>query len=215
MQTDLTRLGSASPLESRKQTWVQTERAVHEAWAELCNTKPRAAALLHIMVAHMDSRAALVASRETLAELAKVSVATIKRSVADLKAGHWIQVVQVGGKGGVNAYAINSRVAWGDERKHLAFAAFTATVLASRSEQEPQDLIEASPLRRIPTLYRGERQLPVGAGTTPPVQEQLPGVEHDMPALREDETLDRGTGEILSLPSPIHDDDTMKRLRNI
>ena len=151
MQADLTRLGSSSPLESRKQTWVQTERSVHEAWAALCSTKPRAAALLHTMVAHMDSRAAIVASRETLAELANCSVATIKRSVADLKEGKWIQVVQVGGKGGVNAYAINSRVAWGDERKHLPFAAFTATVLASRKEQEPQDLIESAPLRRLPT----------------------------------------------------------------
>lgn len=211
MQADLTRLGSSSPLDSRKQTWVQTERSVHEAWAALCSTKPRAAALLHTMVAHMDSRAAIVASRETLAELANCSVATIKRSVADLKEGKWIQVVQVGGKGGVNAYAINSRVAWGDERKHLPFAAFTATVLASRKEQEPQDLIENAPLRRLPTLYRGERQLPAGDGGAPPVQQDLPGVENEVPAIQE--KTDLVTGEIT--PVQVDEADMTRRLRNI
>jgi hypothetical protein len=146
------------------------------------------------MVAHMDKRAALVASRDTLAELAKCSVATVKRSVADLKAGRWIQTVQMGGKGGVNAYVINSRVAWADERKHLAFAAFSATVIASAVEQDtPYD---ETPLRRIPTLYPGERQLPVGPGEPPPTQAELTGMESDPPALLGNETIDADTGEI-------------------
>jgi hypothetical protein len=136
------------------------------------------------MVAHMDKRAALVASRGTLANLAKCSIATIKRSVADLKAGQWIQTVQMGGKGGVNAYVINSRVAWADDRKHMAFAAFTATVIASASEQD--DPYDETPLRRIPTLYRGERQLPQGPGTPPPAQPELAGMESDPPAIQID-----------------------------
>lgn len=212
MRTDLTRLGSASPLASTRQTWVQTERAVHEAWGRLCTEKPRAAALLHVMVAHMDSRAALVASRETLATLAKCSTATIKRSVADLKEGNWIQVVQLGGKGGVNAYAINSRVAWGDERKNLPMAFFTATVLASAREQDQLELTNDAPLRRIPTLYRGEEQLPEGPGSAPPVQQELPGVANDLPAIREN--IDLVTGEITALPQS-DDAAITRKLRNI
>lgn len=142
----------------------------------------------------MDHQSALVASRATLAELENCSEATVKRAVADLKSGSWIEVVQVGGKGGVNAYVVNSRVAWADKRERLPGAIFTATVLASISEQES---IETTPLRRIPTLYQGERQLPVGDGAPPPAQPELDGIENDPPALRLGEQINRDTGEIM------------------
>jgi hypothetical protein len=172
---------------------VQTERTSHEAWAVLVKNKPRAAALLHTIVAHMDHQSALVASRETLASMADCSVATVKRAVADLKEGNWLEVVQVGGKGGVNAYVVNSRVAWANNRKQLPGAIFTATVLASQAEQES---IDTTPLRRIPILYQGERQLPSGAGAAPPAQPELIGMEQDLPAVNLGENIDPNTGEI-------------------
>lgn len=186
MQTNMTRLGSNPLIDSKKQTWVQTERASHEAWAELVRTNARAAALLHVLVAQMDQQAAVVASRATLAALTQCSEATTKRAIATLKAERWIEVVQLGGKGGVNAYVINSRVAWADRRDRLPAAMFTATVIAARAEQ---DAIEDTPLRRIPTLYPGERQLPTGPGAA--------GANSsvDLPALQ----IDPATGEITGL----------------
>lgn len=183
MSTEMTRLGSARPAGAKRSTWVQTERAAHEAWAQLVRTNQRAAALLHVLVANMDQQAAVVASRSTLAKLVGYSEATVKRAVADLRADRWIEVVQLGGKGGVNAYVVNSRVAWADSRDRLATAAFTARVLASRDEQ---DRIETSELRRIPTLYPGEQQLPTGPGEDPPSQPSIPGMEPDLPALEGD-----------------------------
>ncbi|MDN8071521.1 hypothetical protein [Burkholderia vietnamiensis] len=162
---------------------MQTERAAHEAWAQLVRSNQRAAALLHVLVANMDHQAAVVASRATLAALVGYSEATVKRAVADLRAERWIEVVQLGGKGGVNAYVVNSRVAWADSRERLSTATFTARVLASRDEQER---IDTSDLRRIPTLYPGERQLPGGPGEDPPSQPSIPGMEPDLPALRGD-----------------------------
>lgn len=150
MSTPMTPLGSKPLAESTKQPWVQTERATHEAWAGLSRTNPAASALLHVLVSQMDQQAAVVASRDTLGKLTQCSTATIKRAVAALKADRWIEVVQIGGKGGVNAYVINSRVAWADSRDRLPGARFTATVLARREEQEG---VEEAPLRRIPTLY--------------------------------------------------------------
>ena len=192
MSTNMTRLGSPPVTESKKQTWVQTERASHEAWADLVRTHASAASLLHILVAHMDHQAAIVVSRATLAELAHCSEATIKRAVATLKAERWIEVVQIGGKGGVNAYVVNSRVAWADKRDRLPGAMFTATVLARQSGQES---IEDTPLRRIPTLYPGERQLPSGPGESPPSQPAMDGLETDLPAIGK--RIDQETGEIL------------------
>ena len=164
-------------------TWVQTERAAHEAWAKLIAEKPRSAQLLHLLVAHMDRRGALVASHATLADLAGVSISTIKRAIADLVSGAWIQTVRIGSeRGGALAYVINSRVAWADDREHRKYALFDAKVLASTADQETLD---GPPLRKIPTLYPGEHQLPAGQGEEPPSQPSLNGMEPDLPAVED------------------------------
>ena len=189
----MTRLGSAPAPAGKSSTWVQTERSAHEAWAQLVRTNQRAAALLHVLVSQMDSHAAVVASRATLAALVGYSEATVKRAIADLRGDRWIEVVQLGGKGGVNAYVVNSRVAWGNRRDQLPTAHFPATVVARRDEQEA---IEGTPLRRIPTLYPGERQMPAGPGLPPPMQPSIDGFEHDLPAVapRDPRTVDMLTG---------------------
>jgi len=181
MRTDMTQLGSPAGPAKKHSTWVQTERSAHEAWAQLVRTNQRAAALLHVLVSQMDSHAAVVASRATLALLVGYSEATVKRAVSDLRADRWIEVVQLGGKGGVNAYVVNSRVAWAAGRDQLPMAAFTATVVARRDEQ---DSVDSTPLRRIPTLYPGDRQLPAGPAEPPPNQPALDGLDlPDLPAI--------------------------------
>ena len=177
----VTDLGRMPAPQAKKSTWVQTERAAHEAWAKLVQTNARAASLLHVLVAHMDRSGAVVASRGTLARLVGCSEATIKRAVSELKADQWIQIVQLGGKGGVNAYVVNSRVAWADSRDRLPMAAFTARVIASAAEQ---DELAGPPLRAIPTLYPGERQLP----TPDDASDHLP----DLPALSDQSQLKLG-----------------------
>jgi hypothetical protein len=134
----------------------------------------------------MDSHAAVVASRATLAQLVGYSEATVKRAVSDLRKDKWIEVVQLGGKGGVNAYVVNSRVAWANARDQLGRAVFTATVVTTRAEQT--EGIDSEPLRRIPTLYPGEQQLPNGAGLAPPSQPSFDGLEPDLPAVVLDES---------------------------
>lgn len=172
---------------SVKGTWVQTERQAHEAWAQLIAEKPRAAQLLHLLVANMNRHGALVASHQTLAELANVSVSTIKRAVADLVGGSWIQTARIGSeRGGALAYIVNRRVAWADRRENMHFALFDARVLVSASEQ---DFLDGPQLRQIPTIYPGEQQLPSGPGEPPPSQPTLGGMEPDLPALAGDRHL--------------------------
>lgn len=170
--------------ESTRQTWVQTDRASHEAWSRLTLTSPRAAALMHVLVAHMDQSGAVVASHATLSRLLGMSPSTIKRAIIDLKAGRWVQVVQLGGKGGALAFVINSRVGWASARDLLPFAAFSARVLAIPEEQDAETL-SGPPLQRLPVLRYGESQLPTGPGEDPPGQPGLPGLEPDLPAIQE------------------------------
>lgn len=170
------------PAVSGPRSWVQTERRAHEAWARLAVTNPRAAALLHTLIARMGDRNAVVISRATLAQLMGASEATVKRAVADLRAARWIDTVQLGGKGGINAYLVNSQVAWGQPRDQLHLATFTATVVANAQDQPP-DYLEHRELRRIPVVFPGEAQLPTGPGEDPPSQPPLGGLEPDLPAL--------------------------------
>ena len=168
-------------------TWVQTERAAHEAWAGLISRQPRAAALLHLIVANMDQRGGLVASQATLAQLMGVSVATVKRALVVLTDELWIEVMRVGSeRGGVNAYVVNRRVAWADKRDNQRYAAFDARILVSESEQAAPITDDLPPLRQIPSLVPGEAQLPGGAGLEPPSQPSIEGLEPDLPAIQHD-----------------------------
>lgn len=175
-------------------TWVQTERAAHEAWAELINRQPRAAALLHLIVANMSARGGLVASQATLASLMGVSTATVKRALTVLSDERWIEVVRVGSeRGGVNAYIVNRRVAWADRRDNARYAAFDATILVSEAEQGGAIQDNAPPLRQLPTLAPGEHQLPAGEGAEPPSQPPISGLEPDLPSIaagRDPNTID-------------------------
>lgn len=174
-------------------TWVQTDRAAHQAWAQLAISNPKASALMHVLVSYMGNQNAVVISRGALAKLMGCSESTIKRAVADLRAGQWIEVVQLGGKGGVNAYVVNARVAWAQRRADLHGALFQASVFADLSEQV--EVLDA-PLRRIPVLFPGERQLPSGPGEPPPSQPGFEGLEADLPALQRDpHTIDAFTGQ--------------------
>ncbi len=164
-----------------KGTWVQTERAAHEAWAKLLRESPRAAELLHLLVARVGRHNAVVISQKTLAELMDRHVNTVKQAVRDLKAGNWIEIRQIGDRGTVNAYVINDNVVWTGQRENMRYSLFSASVIISEGEQ-PDDVDAQPALRRVPSVYPGEQQLPSGPGLAPPSEPNLPGMEPDLPA---------------------------------
>lgn len=163
--------------------WVQTERKAHEAWAKLIAKRPRAAMLLHHLVANMGHQNAIVVSQKTLAKMMGTHERTVRRAIVDLVEDRWIAVVKIG-SGKESAYVVNDRVAWGQPRDQLRLSAFSATVIADLEDQTPE-LLGSEDLRKIPTLYPGERQLPSGPGEHPPSQPPLTGLEPDLPALPE------------------------------
>lgn len=187
-----------APAKNKPGQWVQTERKAHEDWAALSMKKPVAGALLHKLVATMGHQNAVVIPQKVLAAMLGVSDRTIQRAVKDLAEGRWIQVVRLG-KGKEAAYVVNDRVAWGQPRDQLRLSAFSATVVADYDDQDSAALDNAD-LRRIPTLYPGERQLPTGPGSEPPSQPSIEGLEPDLPAIIQQDgqkwAIDRTTGEL-------------------
>jgi hypothetical protein len=153
-----------TPVASGPRQWVQTERAAHEAWAALTLQSPRAAALMHHFVALMGHQNALVVPQKTLAKLMGCNERTIRRAVDDLVKGRWVQVVQLGHMGTVNAYVVNSAVAWAEKREHIGrLSVFHARVVADADDQPDTDL-DRSNLRRVPIIYPPEQALPTGDG---------------------------------------------------
>ncbi|MDF4211135.1 hypothetical protein P2W50_31275 [Pseudomonas protegens] len=170
-------------------TWVQTERAGHEAWAELIKRNPKAAQLLHKLVANMDEKGALVASHKLLAQLCDVSIMTIRRALAVLVEQNFIQTVRVGSeRGGVLAYIINSRIAWADSRENLKYATFSAKVMVTSSEHT--DALDGPELKQTPILGPGELQLPHGPSVPPPAQDSLETMLPNLPAVQKGEQMD-------------------------
>jgi DNA-binding transcriptional MocR family regulator len=191
------------PAANKPGQWVQTERKAHEAWANLIARKPSAAMLLHHLVAQMGHQNAVVVPQKVLAKLMGRSIDTVQRAIRDLEAERWIQVVKMNGPGTVAAYVVNDRVAWGQPRDQLRLSVFSATVVADAADQDPLTL-EHSDLRRIPTIFPGERQLPTGPGEDPPSQPSIEGLEPDLPAIVSDANgnyweINKATGELQGL----------------
>lgn len=165
-------------------TWVQTDRAAHEQWARLISSNPKAAALMHVIVGNMGRHNALVANQSLLAEMVGCTVRTIQRSLEALRDGNWLEVRQIGTAGTMNAYIVNDRVAWAGARDGIRYSLFSAAVMVSSANQPDQaELGEQRPLKHIPSLFPGERQLPTGLvdDLTQPAFENL---ELDLPARR-------------------------------
>lgn len=171
------------PVRSPSGTWVQTEREAHEAWAVLITKSPLAAKIMHLLAARVGDHNAVVISQGTLAQLAGATRRGIQKALAILERGRWVEQRQIGQNGTVNAYVLNDRVAWSKSRDGLRYSLFSALVIVSDDEQpDKEDLGNQPPLRRLPAMYPGERQLPTGPGEDPPSQPFIDGFEPDLPS---------------------------------
>ncbi|RYF03137.1 MAG: helix-turn-helix domain-containing protein, partial [Oxalobacteraceae bacterium] len=107
----------------------------------------------------------------------------------DLAEENYVQVVRMNGPGTVAAYVVNDRVAWGQPRDELRLSVFSATLVADAADQPESVINDTRPLKKLPRMLPGERQLPSGDGLPPPSEPTLPGMEPNIPALQE--TVDR------------------------
>jgi DNA-binding transcriptional regulator GbsR (MarR family) len=76
---------------------------------------------------------AVVCSYKTLQEATGLSRTSVANAIKLLKEDNWIDAVKIGN---ATAYCVNERVFWQSGRNHRQYAIFSATVIASASEQE-------------------------------------------------------------------------------
>lgn len=175
-------------------TFVQTDRATHEAWAKLSVKKPIAAGVMHYLAAAVGPQNAVVVPQRTIAKIIGVSDRSVRNAIGDLVAGGWIQAVKIGA-GRECACVLNSRVAWSDKRDNLRLAQFSAEVIADFDDQPAASLAHQEPLHVLPSIFPDEAQLPSGPGFPPQSQSFLEGMIPDLPLCgRMTRTMSREVG---------------------
>lgn len=114
---------------------------------------------------------AVVCSYKTLQEVTGYSRPSVARAIKLLKDERWIDSVRIGS---ATAYAVNEKIAWQAARNQRKYAVFSATVVASESEQgKDYKQVSAKPLKHIPLVRNDERALVSNEQATPPDQNEL------------------------------------------
>lgn len=150
------------------------KRAMNEV-RRLIIDAPKAAALLVLLSEHMNRQNAIVMSMATLMDLTGWSRPTVSKSVATLRTEKWVQVIKVGT---ANAYIINNSVFWQSAR-HLKITSFSATIIATASEQETDFSIDEKvtlkhfPFAEIKAANKSGAKVTISGSVEPPDQSEM------------------------------------------
>lgn len=152
--------------------FVQLSRAYLRSWRSLIRKNGLAAEILFYLVERMGRTTnAVVCSYATLTEVTGYSRRSVATAIKVLKDDNWIQVIKIGN---ASAYCLNERVVWQAGRNQRKYAIFSATVVASESEQE-KDFEERTKekLIYIPVVEHHERIVSGSEDLPPPDQKDL------------------------------------------
>lgn len=151
--------------------FVQLQKGYMQEWRQLIKTQPLAAEIMFYFMEVMGKTSnAVVCSYKTLQEVTGYSRPSVGRAIRHLKDKNWIDSVKVGS---ATAYAVNERIAWQSGKNARKYAVFSATVVASESEQDPNYQQQDQKLKYIPFVEKSERVLVDNEQLPPPDQQEL------------------------------------------
>ncbi len=152
--------------------FVQVSRGYLKEMRKLARKSPLGHEILYYLVEHMGKTTnAVVCSYRTLCEATESSRASVGRSIKILKDDNWIDTVKIGN---ATAYCVNERAFWQAGRNQRRYAIFSATVIASESEQESNFKEKAKhKLTHVPIISNKERISSGNEMLPPPDQQDL------------------------------------------
>ncbi|MDF5356561.1 replication/maintenance protein RepL [Vibrio parahaemolyticus] len=164
-------LGSLMSGENDNYNFVQVQKGHMKQWRELIQKQPLSAEIMFYFMEVMGRNTnAVVCSYKTLQEVTGYSRPSVGRAIKTLKDMNWIDSVKVGS---ATAYAVNERIVWQSGKNQRRYAMFSATVVASESEQEKGFDENSHKIKHIPFVERTERVIVSNDELPPPDQQEL------------------------------------------
>jgi len=173
MNNKETNLSNRNQSNNDNYNFVQLSRTYLKEMRELARKNPLAHEILYYLVEHMGRTTnAVVVSYKTLQEVTSTSRSTVGRAIKLLKDDSWVDSVKIGS---ATAYAVNARVFWQAGRNQKEYAIFSATVVASASEQDSDFREKANhKLKHVPIIQNNERaQVNTSEILPPPDQSEI------------------------------------------
>lgn len=123
-------------LAKKNHNFLQVQKSSLKEFRRLIKENATAAQLMFVFAEKMNRQNALMCSFKTLEQITGLSRSTLSKAITLLRKEQWIEVIKIGT---ANAYMINHQVFWQDsaDRRESSFT-FGATIIASRSEQDPE-----------------------------------------------------------------------------
>ncbi|ELL0587653.1 replication/maintenance protein RepL [Vibrio vulnificus] len=157
--------------ENDNYNFVQVQKGHMKQWRELIQKQPLSAEIMFYFMEVMGRNTnAVVCSYKTLQEVTGYSRPSVGRAIKTLKDMNWIDSVKVGS---ATAYAVNERIVWQSGKNQRRYAMFSATVVASESEQEKGFNENNHKIKHIPFIERTERVIVSNDELPPPDQQEL------------------------------------------
>ena len=121
---------------------------------QLARVSPKAAQIFAFLVEHMDGYNALICSYQVIQEALGMSRASATRAVKLLKDSKFIDIRK---SGTTNIYLINSELVWKSWGTNYKYAEFSAKVLISAGEQEPENTGKKVRTRKRKSAETGQK----------------------------------------------------------
>lgn len=152
--------------------FVQLNKGYLKEMRGLASKSPVGMQILFYLTEHMGRTTnAVVCSYKVLQEVTGLSRSSIANGVRVLKDDNWIDAIKIGGS---TAYCINERVLWQAGRNQRRYAKFSATVIASETEQDSDYHKRAkTKLTHVPVIEDGEFVSISNERLDPPDQDEL------------------------------------------
>jgi hypothetical protein len=158
--------------ENENYNFVQVQKGHMKQWRELIQKQPLSAEIMFYFMEVMGRNTnAVICSYKTLQEITGYSRPSVGRAIKTLKDLNWIDSVKIGS---ATAYAVNERIAWQSGKNQRKYAMFSATAIASLSEQEEgYDTEKKTKIKHVPFVEKSERILISNENLPPPDQQEL------------------------------------------
>lgn len=159
-------------MENDNYNFVQVQKGHMRQWRELIQKQPLSAEIMFYFMEVMGRNTnAVICSYKTLQEITGYSRPSVARAIKNLKDMNWIDSVKVGS---ATAYAVNERIAWQSGKNQRKYAMFSATVIASESEQEKGFNTDNDiKIKHVPFVEKKERVIISNDIMPPPDQQEL------------------------------------------